>query len=1184
MFIKKCNSGNLIRSITRVGFFSLTTLLGLQGCFSGSDDSTPGDSPNTAPTVSDVTIVDDNGGNLEYGDMVSTSYIYNDVDEDQEGASVYRWLRNDVVISGAIESSYIITVDDSAANISFEVTPIAETGTLTGDSVRSAPLSVITFDTTPDAFSFVDQTDVPVSTELISNSITVSGINVPANITIINGQYSIDGGTYTNAPGTVVNGQSVTVKQTSSNSSLTTTNTVLTIGGIEDTFSVTTPLLNVLPTADAGTDQVVLESTSVSLDGSLSADVDGSIVSYSWSQTSGTVVTLNDSSIANPVFTAPGYNNFEVLTFNLAVTDNSGDTSFDAVDVSVSEACNVSTMSAVSGAVPGSIAIDINSGATGCLAPWDKMEVRRNTGGLAPQNCTDGVVVHTYNTVPQEILTDLSGFPGMSFGYRLCEFYSSGLVRGDSVAVNIQAAADLNIDLHLTNEINGEWPNTNFLDDLPRDGQALGVAVLPDGTSYAVGYQTELVNSSTDKDIWIRKFSPTGVEIIAGWNKRIDNDKGKEWAADVEVDNLGNVYVLLQFELGYPSSIPAHSIIRSYTSDGTERLDGWPKVIDATSLETYGSNLLLVTSDGTGLISYNSDGTEAFSTPISGSPRTLFINPAGDIFVGGDITGQAFLKRFSKTGVEIVTNWDKLYAYTSSTSIYAIAEDSAGSIYVGGDSGSTYHSQYYIKKFSNLGVEDTTGWGVLDEASTWKHSIDALVVDSQDNIYAAGIYNQSLLIKKFSADGTEITLGWDKKTDYPSVRDARVGLGLMPDDSILVGIPSSTGDWIRHYDSSGTKSVAWQPNHPSYGGDDKIAALAVSGTQIFMGGVTSLREKFGTDGSYPVTRQSAFLSSVSVDETSTPLLWKEDPFYRDGVMALEAGSDNSLYALSYSYGNTLWKFNATTGAILWSKNQYSSAGYSNKGSSMAIDTCDNVYFGQQLARNFISATSGEDWSIKKITQDGTYVTEWEQTYDTEIPAVLLTGNNGGLFVLGSNQSEWWIKKFDASITNCATETVANVNWNIQLPLGGSVLAGAIDSTGNLYAVGSSSSGWRIKKFNLDGTEITTGWDKSFGSTTDSAQSIAIDNALGYVYVAGALSNQVALDSKKDIYVVRYSLNGTQVDGNGFPFVYDGGYRGDDEATALKVMPDGSVIIGGYAEQHIDANTGSDYFIMRVAAP
>ncbi|MDP3876580.1 MAG: multiheme c-type cytochrome [Methylobacter sp.] len=108
---------------------------------------------------------------------------------------------------------------------------------LYGVNAQAAPSSK---DTTPDAFSFTDQTGVALNTSITSNAITLSGINSGSSISISGGQYSRNNGSFTSSKGTAYNGDSIRVRHTSSTSYNATINTVLTIGGIKDTFSSTT--------------------------------------------------------------------------------------------------------------------------------------------------------------------------------------------------------------------------------------------------------------------------------------------------------------------------------------------------------------------------------------------------------------------------------------------------------------------------------------------------------------------------------------------------------------------------------------------------------------------------------------------------------------------------------------------------------------------------------------------------------------------------------------------------------------------------------------------------------------------------------------------------------------------------------------------------------------------------------
>ena len=111
-------------------------------------------------------------------------------------------------------------------------------------------------DTTPDAFVFTDLTNVGPSTQVTSNSISVSGINNTTAISITGGEYEKNGsGTWTSGAGTVVNGNTVRVRHTSAATNPTAINTVLTIGGVSDTFTTTTGAPDTTPNAFAFTDQ-----------------------------------------------------------------------------------------------------------------------------------------------------------------------------------------------------------------------------------------------------------------------------------------------------------------------------------------------------------------------------------------------------------------------------------------------------------------------------------------------------------------------------------------------------------------------------------------------------------------------------------------------------------------------------------------------------------------------------------------------------------------------------------------------------------------------------------------------------------------------------------------------------------------------------------------------------------------
>ena len=90
-----------------------------------------------------------------------------------------------------------------------------------------------------------------------------------------------------------------------------------------------------LPTANAGPDQNVSLGASVTLDGSGSTSSTGSPLSFAWTQTGGTAVTLAGANTATPTFTAP--NEPGTLTFQLIVSDENGESTPDTVSIRVGE-------------------------------------------------------------------------------------------------------------------------------------------------------------------------------------------------------------------------------------------------------------------------------------------------------------------------------------------------------------------------------------------------------------------------------------------------------------------------------------------------------------------------------------------------------------------------------------------------------------------------------------------------------------------------------------------------------------------------------------------------------------------------------------------------------------------------------------------------------------------------------
>jgi hypothetical protein len=160
-------------------------------------------------------------------------------------------------------------------------------------------------DTTPAAFSFAAAQNVQPRSENISNTITVSGINAVAPISITNGgEYSIGSGAYKSTAGTVTNGQTVTVKAQSPAAANTTVNVVLTIGGVPATYSITTPADTTAPTAKILFPPVVsmTEGNTILVRGTASDD---------WGNVKSIKIKVNGAVVTTDIITSDNFANWQ---------------------------------------------------------------------------------------------------------------------------------------------------------------------------------------------------------------------------------------------------------------------------------------------------------------------------------------------------------------------------------------------------------------------------------------------------------------------------------------------------------------------------------------------------------------------------------------------------------------------------------------------------------------------------------------------------------------------------------------------------------------------------------------------------------------------------------------------------------------------------------------------------------
>jgi hypothetical protein len=152
--------------------------------------------------------------------------------------------------AGTAQNADIFQVNRLSAAVSAPSTAASTVLTI-GGVAGTFTVTTRAADTTPAAFTFTDIINSTLSTVYTSNTITVSGIDagysVPVSYTGFGAGYSKNGAAYTTSAGTAVLGDTFSVRLTSNVGGGVAHTGTLTIGGVSDTYSVTTKVGDTTP-------------------------------------------------------------------------------------------------------------------------------------------------------------------------------------------------------------------------------------------------------------------------------------------------------------------------------------------------------------------------------------------------------------------------------------------------------------------------------------------------------------------------------------------------------------------------------------------------------------------------------------------------------------------------------------------------------------------------------------------------------------------------------------------------------------------------------------------------------------------------------------------------------------------------------------------------------------------------
>ncbi len=342
--------------------------------------------------------------------------------------------------------------------------------------------------------------------------------------------------------------------------------------------------------------------------------------------------------------------------------------------------------------------------------------------------------------------------------------------------------------------------------------KARGVAVDSSDNVFVVGYAVDLNSSNSGFDWWVKKFSSGGVEDTTSWNKTFTSGGyGHDYAHSVVVDSDDNVTVVGLWDETY----------------------WWIQKFDSSGVRLWN-------------YTFNAGGSfsnQRFVDVAVDSDDNVYV--AGDRYNGSDYGW--WVKKFSSGGVEDTTSWNKtIYGGDiDDCKARSVAVDSDDNVYVAGYTVflSPVDTRYdwWVKKFSSGGVEDTVDWNkTFTSPNLGSNSEDyaySVSIDRDDNVFVVGVGDNMISsssgddwwVKKFSSGGVEDTVGWNRSF---GVTGNDVPYSVFADVSgnvYVVGtIYTSYDGWVKKFLSNGSEDLQdWNGSYGGVGGGEGFMSVVV---------------------------------------------------------------------------------------------------------------------------------------------------------------------------------------------------------------------------------------------------------------------------------------------------------------------------------------------------------------------
>jgi len=373
--------------------------------------------------------------------------------------------------------------------------------------------------------------------------------------------------------------------------------------------------------------------------------------------------------------------------------------------------------------------------------------------------------------------------------------------------------------------------------------------------------------------------------------------------------------------------------------------------------------------------------------------------------------------------------------------------------------------------------------------------LDCVKTDLENNVYVSGYTVNSQAyrtwyIKKFDKEGKEDTVNWNKTFDGTSDWASKTLIAIDFENNVyafgvrknLVSLDSKEDWWLKKFDKNGVEdTINWNKKMDGNNTYDYIGGVFIdSDNNVFVVG----RQFGGLNNSYGLIKK---FDKNGVEDT---INWNKKIYENSSfvINCITIDLDKNVYVagcgdnLVSSESESDWwikKFdkNGVEDTANWNKKITNGNGsYFETVTSISIDLENNVYISGE-GYDLISSRSGRDWWIKKFNKDGIEdVINWDKKmghdYFSDLNKFMTIDKDNNIYIVGgkSNNSsfqDWWIKKFDKNGIEDTTNWNKIFDWNGNSDYATSI---TIDSENNIYVVGQSGNDSFIKKFTPTGEE------------------------------------------------------------------------------------------------------------------